>query len=262
MDMAIRFDRGEGHPVVLLHGFPGGGADWVPAASVLAETFRVVVVDLIGFGSSSRPRNFADLWVDSQAEALAATLDGLGLDQAALIGHDYGGPIALTLVRRFPERVSHLGLLSTNAFGDTPVDFPLSLLKLPMVGPLLDSTFFNTVALGALGGMASKTGGVRPHRNDPGEARSIRIIFGRVLRELAELYGPLEASLGDIEVPTVVMWGDRDMFFAESQGRRTADAIPGARFVLFEGAGHFLPIERTKSVVDEVTKLLSDERSV
>lgn len=256
MEMAIRTDRGSGHPVVLLHGFPGGGADWEPVAAGLAERFRVVVVDLIGFGSSARPTGFASLWVDAQTEALAATLDGLGVEQAALIGHDFGGPIALTFLERYPDRVSHLGLLSTNAFGDTPVDFPLAMLKLPLAGPLLDPMFFNSFALGVLGRLASKTGGMRPHRNDPEEARSIRIIFGRVLRRLAELYGPVEASLAGIEIPTVVMWGDRDMFFSADQGQRTADAIPGARFVLFEGAGHFLPIERTEAVVAEIHDLV------
>jgi pimeloyl-ACP methyl ester carboxylesterase len=259
--MAVRFDEGSGDGVVLLHGFPGSGADWEPAATQLAERFRVVVVDLIGFGGSSLPRRFEDLWIDAQAEALAAALDELGIEQTALVGHDYGGPVALTFLRRFPERVSHLGLLSTNAFGDTPVDFPLSLLKLPMIGPLLDPVFFNGVALGALGRMASKTGGVRPQHNDGGEAHTIQVIFGRVLRNLAALYGPVEASLGEIDVPTVVIWGDRDMFFPASLGRRMAQSIPGARFVLLDGCGHFTPIERTGAVVAEITNLISGSLS-
>jgi len=255
--MAVRFDEGSGHPVVLLHGFPGSGADWEPAATHLAESFRVVVVDLIGFGASSRPRRFEELWIDSQAEALADALDELGIEQTALVGHDYGGPVALTFVRRFSGRVTHVGLLSTNTFSDTPVDFPLSLLKLPLIGPLLDPVFFNGVALGALGRMASKTAGVRPRRNDGGEARSIQVIFGRVLRNLAALYEPVEGSLGEIHVPAVVIWGDRDMFFPASLGRRTAETLPAARFVLLDGCGHFTPIERTEAVAAEITNLIS-----
>lgn len=256
MEMAVRLDEGSGHAVVLLHGFPGNGADWEPGAGKLTDHFRVVVVDLLGFGSSSRPHDFESLWVESQARALAATLDDLGIERAALVGHDFGGPVALTFLRLHPDRVSHLGLLSTNVFSDTPVDFPLSLLKLPYVGPLLDGLFFSSVSLRGLGRAASKTRGGVPQRNDGGEARTVRVIFARVLRRLSELYGPLEASLPEVGVPTIVMWGDRDMFFPVSQGQRTAEVIPGARFVVLHGSGHVLPIERTDAVVEELVQLI------
>ncbi len=248
MEMAVRVDTGKGSPVVLLHGFPGNGADWEPVAERLADSFRVVVVDLIGFGSSTRPAVFAEVWADAQARALAGTLDGLGIDRVALVGHDMGGPVALSFLGAFPDRVTHLGLLSTNAFGDTPVDFPLSLLRVPILGRMVEPVFLSRLALIALGAAASRTARIHPARNDPGEARTIRRIFGQVLRDLQGLYGPIEDSLPHIAIPTVVIWGDRDMFFPVEQGRRTADAIPGAEFVLLEGCGHFPPVERTDEV--------------
>jgi pimeloyl-ACP methyl ester carboxylesterase len=248
MEMAVRHDLGSGTPIVLLHGFPGNGDDWEPVATRLADQRRVVVLDLLGFGGSARPEAFNDLWADAQARALGATLDRLGLDRIALVGHDMGGPVSLTFLAGFPDRVTHLGLLSTNAFGDTPVDFPLSLLRVPAVGNLVEPLFMSRWSLLALGRAASRTGGVRPARNDPGEARTIRTIFANVLRDLPRLYGPIEHSLGAIAVPTVVIWGDRDMFFPVAQGRRTAEAIPGAEFVALGGCGHFPPIERPDEV--------------
>jgi pimeloyl-ACP methyl ester carboxylesterase len=53
-------------------------------------------------------------------------------------------------------------------------------------------------------------------------------------------------------MPTMVIWGDHDPFFSVAQGQRTASAIPGARFVLFEGAGHFLPEERPHAFADQI----------
>jgi len=99
-----------------------------------------------------------------------------------------------------------------------------------------------------LGRFASRTRGVRATRNDPTEARTIRTIFGPVLRDLPVLYTDVEASLGDITVPTLVIWGDRDRFFPAEHGRRTAAAIPAAEFLLLEGCGHITPAERPDEV--------------
>ena len=258
MEMGIRFDGGSGRPVVFLHGFPGNGSDWGPVARRLEDSHRVVVVDLVGFGSSPRPDRFEDLWADAQAKALAATLDRLGIERTALVGHDYGGPVSLALVRRFPERVTHLAILSTNAFGDTPVDFPLSLIRVPGLGPLLEPLFFGRRSLAVLGRVLSRTRGARAARNDAEEARTIRTIFARVLRDLPGLYGPIEASLEGIRIPTTVVWGDRDRFFPEAQGRRTAAAIPDARFVLLEGCGHLPQIERPEAVHEALLELRSE----
>ena len=257
MELAIRLDKGTASPVVLLHGFPGNGADWEPVAHRLSGSFRVLVLDLLGFGSSPRPREFRDLWVDAQAQALAATLDRLGLDRVALVAHDFGGPVALTFVREHPVRVTHLAVMSTNALTDTPVDFPLSLLRLPLVGPWLDHAFFSAPSLAMLGRFASRTCGVRATRNDPTEARTIRTIFGPVLRDLPGLYAGVEDSLGDIAVPTLVIWGDRDLFFPAELGRRTAETIPGAEFLLLEGCGHFTPAERPEDVAAALDRLLT-----
>ena len=257
MELAVRLDTGTGSPVVLLHGFPGNGSDWEPVAHRLTTQHRVIVVDLLGFGSSPKPRPFEDLWVDAQSEALAQTLDKLAIRQSAIVGHDLGGPVALTFLRHFPERVTHLALLSTNTFGDTPVDFPLSLLRVRVLGRVLEPAIFSRFSLNALGGTASKTSGIRPTRNNPPEARAIRTIFGNVLRALPRLYGQVESTLPEISVPTVVIWGDRDMFFPVQQGKRTADAIPDAEFVVLEGCGHFPPIERPEPVSAALLDLLA-----
>jgi pimeloyl-ACP methyl ester carboxylesterase len=257
MELAVRFDAGTGSPVVFLHGFPGNGSDWEPVADRLTDRHRAIVVDLLGFGSSSTPPEFEDIWIDAQAGALAQTLDRLSIDRAAVVGHDMGGPVALTFFRMFPGRVTHLGLLSTNTFGDTPVDFPLSLVRVPAIGRLAELAIFSRLSLIALGRAASKTANARPTRNSPSEARAIRTIFSNVLRRLPLLYGPVEATMPSVGIPTMVIWGDRDMFFPLRQGQRVAAAIPDADFVLLEGCGHFPPIERSDGVAAALLDLLA-----
>jgi pimeloyl-ACP methyl ester carboxylesterase len=248
-------ELGRGSPVVLLHGFPGNASDLRGVAEHLARNHRVLIPDLLGFGRSPSASIFAGLWVPAQVDALVAALDVRGINRAAFVGHDYGGPIALTLLARLPERVSHLVLSSTNVFTDTPVDPPLNMLLWPVAGRLLEPLIFSGISLRMLGRMA--TSGKRPASNSASEVRAIRTIFATVLRDLPGLYGPIQASLGRIRVPTRVIWGDRDPFFRVAQGERTAAAIPGADLRLYAGVGHFAPLERPDIYASDVEELLA-----
>ncbi len=246
---------GEGTPVLLVHGIPGSGRSWDKVVPLLAEKCRVVVPDLIGFGESSRSVSIDDLWVERQATLLETiALEG-GASKPIVLAHDYGGPVALTLLARNPEFASRLILASTNTFGDTPIPFPLSGIFLPAVGKLWASMLFSAPSLRMMVRAGSKfRGDAGTGVGDASQARAIRTIFESALRELRERYLPIQESLSRIRVPTSVVWGDADPFFPVEQGKRTADAIPGAKLVVLPQAGHFLPeecpAELTKAVVE------------
>ena len=248
--------RGSGPPVLLLHGLPGRGSVWDAVAERLAAARTVVVPDLLGFGASDRPTGLDQLHVDAQARALAEVLDDLALGPLTVVGHDFGGPVAVLLHRRRPDAVRALALFATNAFTDTPVPFPLSLVRLPVAGALVRRLLFTRLALTAM--LLAGTGHPRPaldrtaHIGDDGQHRTIRTLFAGSLVELERLYRPVEDHLPQIDVPTLVGWGDRDPFFSVAQGRQTAAAIPGARFVAYAGAGHFLPAERPAELARDV----------
>ncbi len=253
---------GEGGPtVVLLHGIPGSGRSWIGVAELLAPRRRVVVPDLIGFGASARSTDIDVLHAAGQAAALDEVLAHLAVDRAVVVGHDFGGPVALTLARRRPELVGGLGLLATNAFGDTPIPFPLSAVTWARLGPPAGRILFSRPSLRWMirsGAGSSRSGiDVEGAVGDRDQRRSIRLIFEGSLTRLADLYGPIQDGLGRIGVPTLVGWGERDPFFSVDQGRRTAAAIPGARFRLYGGAGHFLPEERPREVASDVAQLVN-----
>lgn len=254
---------GSGPDVLLLHGIPGSGSAWDDVAARLVERHRVVVPDLLGFGESSRPRESERLWARAQRDALLQMVDQLGIERAAIVGHDFGGPVALLLLAARPRLVTHLALAATNAFPDTPIPFPLSTVTWPLIGPLAERAALSGTALAA----TLRLGVGRPRiRLDRGayvgardQRRAIRKIFATSLRGLAERYGPIAESLPTIDVPTLVIWGDRDPFFSLEQGRRLADTIPGARFAVYEGAGHFLPEERAEAFAEDLLVLFAEE---
>lgn len=256
--MAVRV-TGEGFAVVLVHGIPGSGRTWDGVAQRLSGRHRVVVPDLLGFGSSDRPAGARQLHAEAQADALGDALDALVIERMILVGHDFGGPVAVTFTRNHPERVAALVLLAANAFSDTPVPFPLSLVTAPVVGPAAARALFSRPSLAMMVrrgfGPGASPRDLGRYLGDNGQAASVRTIFAASLRQLAELYDPVERVLGTITVPTLVGWGDHDPFFAVDQGRRTAEAIPGAELHVYDGAGHFLPEERPAELAADIARL-------
>lgn len=223
--------------VVLLHGIPGSAADWLPVAERLSDRHRVLVCDLLGFGASPRPSSIDGLWADAQADALAPLID----EPAIIAGHDFGGPVALTLYRRRPELFSRLVLMATNAFTDTPIPMPIRAVTWPLLGPVAEHALMSGPALRMIARGRADVG-------DRAQARATRLIFAAALRELAQRYAPIEATLPAIAVPTTVLWGDRDEFFSPADGHRLSAAVPGAELRVLEGAGHFVARERPDDV--------------
>jgi pimeloyl-ACP methyl ester carboxylesterase len=246
---------GSGQPLILIHGIPGSSKCWDSAARLLANQYKVIVPDLIGFGESSRSENINDLWAPAQASAIAQLLNHLVIKKLVVVGHDYGGPISLTLHSTHPHLFEKLILISTNAFANTPIPFPLSGLFLPLVGQLWGKLLFSRPSLGMMvkGGFKAKDRRpiLQEYLGDRSQSKAIAIIFESALRELTARYSPIEKSLKSVGIPTKVIWGDKDPFFTVQQGARTAAACNG-QFTLVEGAGHFIPDENPKRIVEEI----------
>lgn len=111
---------GRGPAVVLLHGFGDSGAMWAPLAARLAARHTVVVPDLRGLGLSSHPAGGYDKW--SQAGDIRAVLDRLGIDRAAIVGHDIGTMVAFAYAARYPARTERLVVMDAPVPGIPPWD--------------------------------------------------------------------------------------------------------------------------------------------
>jgi pimeloyl-ACP methyl ester carboxylesterase len=252
-------DYGKGGvPLLLLHGIPGRASVWDKVIDRLPDGYRVIVPDLLGFGASSRPNGALDLHAENQANTLAVALDQLDIASVMVVGHDFGGPVALWLTRLRPGLVTHLGLVATNVMPDTPIPQPLKLLTAPVVGGLVERMMMSPSALR----MMANRGVGRPkiaidgraYVGDRRQARAIRTIFSTSLRNLRDLYTPTKEALDALTIPVFVAWGENDPFFPVAEGRRIADAVAGSTFTVFNGAGHFLPDERPDRLVELIVK--------
>jgi len=233
--------RGEGPPLLLLHGFGGSTFAWEPVAAGLGRHRRVVAIDLNGFGWTERPRGFDAYTLAGQMELVLGVADALGFDRFDLGGHSYGGALSLYLTAHHPERVRSLLLVDS---------------ALPSYATLRRSRIY---ACRPLVAFAVHTYGISRRR----VARTLRGSYAddsKVTPALVEAYlerlrvegavdafrglsaptgaPPDEVDFSTLRLPTLVVWGAEDAFIPASDGRKFADAIAGASFVELPGCGH------------------------
>jgi pimeloyl-ACP methyl ester carboxylesterase len=254
---------GDGDPVMLLHGIPGSSGIWTGVGERLADEFHAIAPDLLGFGGSPGEPDPETVWTDAQARAVAALADGMGIERLTLVGHDYGGPVALTLAALRPQLVTRIVLCATNAFPDVPIPMPIRAVTWPLIGDAAARVLFSTPSLRMM--VRQGFAGDSPeldHRVWFGGRRQqavVRTIFTLALRELRERYAPIERSLRGLGCPALVVWAGHDPFFAVEQGRRTADAIPDGRLVLYEDCGHYLPAEQPERLAADIAAFVRHE---
>ncbi|UII33846.1 alpha/beta hydrolase [Fulvivirga ulvae] len=116
--MAISFtEKGNGFPVVLIHGFCETSEIWTDFADALAEHYRVLAPDLPGFGNTPLPKS--DFNIDDVAEMVYQWLKMLNIDKMVMIGHSLGGYITLAFAHKYPDILSGIGLFHSTAFADS-----------------------------------------------------------------------------------------------------------------------------------------------
>jgi pimeloyl-ACP methyl ester carboxylesterase len=245
---------GEGDPVLLLHGQPGSGNDWLPLIRELRRRdVPLLVPDRPGYGRTGGPaRGFFE-----NADAMVDMLDRLGVDRVVVAGHSWGGGVAVALAARYPERVSRLVLVAPVGHRRA-VGLLDRVLALRGVGSLATRAGFAalraSLSVGPLrAAVAHGMTGVEPaqlersmrHLLAPAAARS----FAREQRSLVTETPALEAVLGSIRAPTTVVVGEDDRLVPPAAAHALARQIDGAELVEVPKAGHLLPLTAPLALV-------------
>jgi pimeloyl-ACP methyl ester carboxylesterase len=110
-------ESGTGAPLVLVHGYPLDHSIWEPVLPYLGQGVRAITPDLRGFGRSGTPQGTAT--IGQMADDLAGLLEALGITQAAIAGHSMGGYVALAFAHAYPQRLTGLALINSQAGADT-----------------------------------------------------------------------------------------------------------------------------------------------
>lgn len=227
-------DRGDGPPVILLHGLAGSGRWWDRNLAALGRTFRVVALDLPGFGATRRDARFI---LDRAPGQVLAAMDGLGIDRASVVGHSMGGLVAGGLAADHPDRVDRLVLVDAGFVS-------------------LDPSAVDRVT-----GMAAAVRWTSPTIYPVVLRDAIRsgpIRLARTTRQLLE--ADWTERLPRIVAPTLIVWGEHDTICRPRIGRAIAERIPGSRLVIIPGAAHNPMWERAADFDREVIGFLAGDR--
>lgn len=249
----------DGKPVLLLHGFEGSVHWWDAVTPLLADTYRVIRVDLLGFGCTGGEAGFGQ---DGQGSMLAAVLAELGVAKVAVCGHSWGADAALAVAARSP-RITEIIIL------DQAPD--LSYLHVPAITPVLTlgpiARFIQRFAPETMVRQALREG-FAPGFNTSGIVPSMRQMIQdhramswRAYREVSTVRrralaaDPLDRQLRRLALPTLVIHGRLDSMYdwAITRDRYTT---AGARFELIDTAGHSPNVETPQRFTEILREFL------
>lgn len=241
--------------LVLVHGFTGSKENWLPLMRELSRTHRVIAVDLPGWGESDRLAG-ADYGPVAQAARLAAFIKALPQAPELVVGHSMGGQIVGLLASRHPETAPRIVLMSSagvryeeNAFanavlaGDNPFQVTnRAELKRYLGIVFADPPFVPWPASEAL---------VRRRRADADFEQRVLDGIGRGPDAFA-----LEAELGNISAPTLLLWCREDKVIDISAAEVFARGLPDSRSVILSGCGHMPMMAQPRNVAEALTAFL------
>jgi pimeloyl-ACP methyl ester carboxylesterase len=232
--------RRGGPALILIHGAGGSHLHW-PAALRRMPGATVYAVDLPGHGRSEGPGREH---IEDYVADIVRFMDAVGVSRGVLVGHSMGGAIAQMTALMAPERVAGLVLVGTGA-------------RLRVAPALLDG-----ILQDARGALALITEWAWGPEADPAMVARGRQMMARVNPRV--VWGDFAACdrfdirerVGEITAPTLVITGSEDRMTPPKFGQWLAEHIPGARFVLVEGAGHMVMLEKPDQVASAVREWL------
>lgn len=261
-------DTGKGPAVMFIHGLTGSHRNWSYLVDRLNTDHRVIAPDLFGHGASAKP--MGDYSLGAHAATLRDLLDQLGIDRVTLVGHSFGGGIAMQFCYLFPGRVDRLVLISSGGLGRS-VSPLLRAATLPGAGWVLPFIASGWVRGGVeTAGRVLTTTGWRASADVTETWRGFtsladaetRRAFLATTRSVIDPGGQTVTAhdhlpMG-IDVPTLVVWGTRDRMIPAWHAATASRVIADSRVEMFEGAGHFPHLDDPERFAELLREFTAD----
>lgn len=240
---------GSGPALLLLHGLGCDHSTWAPIIESLAKRYTVIAPDLLGHGASDKPR--ADYSVGGYANGMRDLLTVLGIDRATVLGHSFGGGVAMQFAYQFPERCERLVLVASGGLGPevTPairaITTPgfhqaMGLLALPGVRHITVTAMRALAATGkrSLRDLA-EAAAIYESFKDPHTRTAIRHVVRAVVDWKGQIVTIADRAYLTEGMPICVIWGRNDQIIPVRHAGNAAALAPSARVEVIPNAGHF-----------------------
>lgn len=252
MDYAVQ-GAAEAPTLVLLHGYSDSWRSYLPLMDALPERFRIVAMSMRGHGDTAKPSNGYS--ITTFGEDVVAALDALGIGSAVVVGHSMGSLVAQRIAIAYPERVSQLVLIGafSTIKGNAAVEAfwrdEVAHICDP-VDPAFASAFQqSSVAVPLSYGFLENV-----------VAESLKVparVWQQMLRALLD--EDHSDRLQDIAVPSLIIWGDQDVFTGRSEQHLLLNRIPDARLAIYPGIGHAPHWEDTHRASADIAAFIDGE---
>jgi pimeloyl-ACP methyl ester carboxylesterase len=241
--------RGSGPALLLLHGLGCDHTTWAPVIDSLARRYTVIAPDLLGHGQSDKPR--ADYSVGGYANGMRDLLTVLGIDRVSVVGHSFGGGVAMQFAYQFPERTERLILVGSGGLGPE-VSPAIRAITTPGFQQAMGVLTLPGVRhAGRAGLRALAATGIRATRDlaevadiydsfkDPRSRAAIRHVVRAVVDWRGQIVTMSDRAYLTEAMPMCVVWGRNDLVIPVRHANHAATLAPTARVEIIPNAGHF-----------------------
>ncbi len=242
--------------ILLLHGFGGSSTNWIPVIPALAEEgYRVVAVDLKGFGLSEKKRD-EDYSHPSQTEFVNSFVNKLELNKFTLVGHSMGGNIATMYCQKYPQKVERLVLVSGSIMDKADDDSlnikATKILDWPIVREyvrIIMKLFYNESRISETftSAMYKKVEIKEPLFVNPTIFKGWEYVLIKITS--TRYKNVLQKPIEEIDVPTFMIWGEEDTWVPLSKGYYLKERIPNSQLEVIPGVGHLPMFEDPKTFI-------------
>jgi pimeloyl-ACP methyl ester carboxylesterase len=252
---------GQGPPVVLVHGTPSWSYLWRGVVDRMSAQFTVHVHDLLGYGSSEQLPG-QDVAIPAQGEVLLELLEHWGLDEPCVVGHDIGGAIVLRLAVN-GRRFRRAALCDAVAIAPWITPFSRHVQRyLPAFETVPEHIHRHMISAHLQTAIARpmSAADLQPYL-DPWLGDTGQRAYYRQVAQFDETHTTeMEDRYRHLDIPTLVLWGERDAWLDVAVGERLAATIPNARLSVVAEAGHFLPEDRPEAVASLLADFFTPDR--
>ncbi|VEE14201.1 alpha/beta fold hydrolase [Ectopseudomonas mendocina] len=233
--------RDDPEPILLLHGTSASLHTWEGWVKELAPRRRVISVDLPGFGLTG-PFADGDYHVEYYTAFLLALLDHLRMNRVVLVGNSFGGQLAWRFALAHPERSARLVLVDAAGYPRNAESVPIGfrLAGIPALAPLMSRLLPRSMIESSVRNVYGDPDKVDDELVERYYQLTLREGNRQALRQrfAQALSGELHERIGELQLPTLIIWGARDRLIPPDNAERFAADIEGSQLVLFDDLGH------------------------
>jgi len=240
---------GSGPALLLLHGLGCDHTTWLPVIAALARRYTVIAPDLLGHGLSDKPR--ADYSVGGYANGMRDLLTVLGIDKVTVVGHSFGGGVAMQFAYQFPERTERMILVAPGGLG-AEVSPAIRAITVPGFGQVMSVVTLPVVRHLTTAGLHALSATGLPRVRDLDEVAyvidsfkdkraraAIRHVVSAVVDWRGQIVTMADRAYLTAAMPMCVIWGSEDAVIPVQHAAIAEEIAPGATVELIQNAGHF-----------------------